>query len=132
MLKRLDPTVRDLLMIELLYALPAMIAGILLTEHPIGYAVGILLGYLLVCFLVCHMFLSLEKTLSLDGERASKYGVRSSILRYAVTAVCVLGTGKLSFTCAVAMLVMLFGLKLSAYLQPRLGQYISKIFKEGR
>lgn len=132
-MKRLDPTVRDLLTGALLYGIIVEIAGLIFVENRMSYSLGILVGYICVTFMLCHMYLTLEKALDMDPDSASKYSLRNNILRYVVVAVIVVVAAWIPQISAIAIIIMIFGMKISAFLQPQISKYItSKIFKERR
>ncbi len=133
MLKRLDPTVRDLLIGALLYGIIVEIAGLILVENRLNYTLGILVGYISVVFLICHMYLTLEKALDMDHDAATKYGLRNSILRYVIMFAILVVAILAPQISVIAVIIMIFGMKISAFLQPLINKYItSKIFKERR
>lgn len=133
MLKRLDPTVRDLLIGALLYGIIVEIAGLMLVEARLNYTLGILVGYISVVFLICHMYLTLEKALDMESKAAIKYGLRNSILRYVIMFAILVVAILAPQISVIAVIIMIFGMKISAFLQPLINKYItSKIFKERR
>lgn len=132
-MRSLNPTVRDLLMGALLYGIIVEIIGLIFVENRWSYSIGILVGYICVVYMVCHMYLVLEKALDMDKDSASKYSLRNSILRYVIVAVVLALAAWIPQVSAVATVIMLFGMKISACLQPLINKYItSKIFKERR
>ena len=133
MLKRLDPTVRDLLIGALLYGIIVEIAGLMLVEARLNYTLGILVGYISVVFLICHMYLTLEKALDMESKAATKYGLRNSILRYVIMFAILVVAMLVPQISVIAVIIMIFGMKIPAFLQPLINKYItSKIFKERR
>lgn len=133
MLKRLDPTVRDLLTGALLYGIIVEIIGMILVENRLSYSLGILVGYICVVFMVCHMYLTLEKALDMDPDSASKFSTRNNILRYVILVIILMLVAWLPKVSVIAVIIMIFGMKISAFLQPVISKYItSKIFKERR
>ena len=133
MMKRLDPTVRDLLTGALLYGIIVEIIGLILVENRLGYSLGILAGYICVTFMICHMYVTLEKALDMDPDSASKYTLRNSILRYVIVFAILVVTMLLPQVSVIAVIIMIFVMKISAFLQPQVSKYItSKIIKERR
>lgn len=132
-MKRLDPTVRDILFGALLYGVIVEIVGLIIVEQRLSYTLGILYGYLCVIFMTCHMYLTLEKALDMEPDTASKYSVRNSILRYVITLLLLVVAVLVPKVSVIAVVTMLFGMKISAFLQPKIHKYMtSRIFKEGR
>ena len=132
-MRRLDPTVRDLLTGALLYGMIAEGIGLILLENRLRFTLGILIGYVCVAAMICHMYLTLEKGLDMNPDSAAKYVRRNSILRY-VTLFAVLVVAMLiPQVSVIAVIGMIYGMKISAFLQPQIHKYItSKIFKERR
>lgn len=132
-MKRLDPTVRDILFGALLYGVIVEIVGLIIVEQRLNYTLGILYGYLCVIFMTCHMYLTLEKALDMEPDTASKYSVRNSLLRYVITLLFLVVAVLVPKVSVIAVVTMLFGMKISAFLQPKIHKYMtSRIFKEGR
>lgn len=132
-MRRLDPTVRDLLTGTLLYGIITEGIGLIFLENRLRFTLGVLLGYVCVAAMVCHMYLTLEKGLDMNPDSAAKYVRRNSILRY-VTLFAVLVVAMLiPQVSVIAVIIMIYGMKISAFLQPQIHKYItSKIFKERR
>ncbi len=132
-MKRLDPTVRDLLLGALIYGIIVEVIGLILVENRFSYSLGILVGYICVVLMTCHMYLTLEKALDMDPDSASKYVLRNSILRYVSLFAILVGIMLIPQISVIAVIIMIFGMKISAVLQPQISKYItSKIFKERR
>lgn len=132
-MRRLDPTVRDLLTGALLYGIIAEGIGFILLENRLRYTLGILIGYVCVAAIICHMYLTLEKGLDMDPESAEKYVRRNSILRYVTVFAILVVTMLVPQVSVIAVIIMIYGMKISAFLQPQIHKYItSKIFKERR
>lgn len=132
-MKRLEPTVRDLLIGALLYGIIVEGIGLLIVENRGSYSLGILAGYLCVACMICHMYLTLEKALDMDPESATKYGRRNSLLRYVTMFAVLVAAMLIPGISVIAVIIMILGMKISAFLQPQIHKYItSKIFKEGR
>ena len=83
--------------------------------------------------MTCHMYLTLEKALDMEPKAASKYGMRNSILRYAIMLLLLVVAVLVPKVSVIAVIIMLFGMKISAFLQPKVHKYMtSRIFREGR
>lgn len=132
-MRRLDPTVRDLLTGTLLYGIIVEGIGLLLLEDRLRYTLGVLIGFVCVAAMVCHMYLTLEKGLDMDPDSAGKYVRRNSILRYVVLFAILVVVMLIPHISVIAVIIMIYGMKISAFLQPQIHKYItSKIFKERR
>lgn len=132
-MNRLDPTVRDLLTGALLYGIIVEIIGLIFVEERLRYSLGILVGYICVVGIICHMYWILEKALDMDPDSASKYSLRNSLLRYVCIFAVLVAAMLIPQVSLIAVVIMLLGIKISAYMQPIIYKYItSKIFKERR
>jgi flagellar biosynthesis protein FlhB len=130
-MRRLDSTVRDLLFGALLYAAVVELIGMIFVSNRLSYSLGIVVGYICVVWMVCHMYLTLERILDMDPDSASKHSLMNSILRYVILFGVLVVAVLVPQISVVAVIIMLFGMKLSASLQPQIHKYItSKIFKE--
>lgn len=130
-MKRLDPTVRDLLIGAFLYALAAELIGMIFVTNRWSYSLGILVGYICVALMICHMYLTLEKVLDMDPDSASRRSLMNSILRYVVLFAVLVTAVVVPNISVIAVIIMLFGMKISASLQPQIHKYItSRMFKE--
>ncbi len=129
-MKRLDPTVRDLLIGAFLYALAAELIGMIFVTNRWSYSLGILVGYICVALMICHMYLTLEKVLDMDPDSASRRSLMNSILRYVVLFAVLVTAVVVPNISVIAVIIMLFGMKISASLQPQIHKYItSRMFK---
>ena len=130
-MRRMEPTVRDVLLGAALYGVLVEGIGLLLVSNKLSYSLGILTGYLCVVFLTIHMYLTLEKVLDMDAKSATRKNLGYSILRYVIifgVLVLVIHIPQIS---VVSVIIMLFGLKIVASLQPYIRKYItSKLFRE--
>lgn len=132
-MKRMDPTVRDLLTGGMIYGILAELIGLFVVKDRLGYSLGILIGYACLVFIVCHMYLTLDKALDMDSSRAVKYSIGCNILRFVIIAAVACLVAYIPRVNVIAMLIMLFGLKVSAFLQPTINRFVtSRLFKEGR
>lgn len=130
-MKRLDPTVRDLLFGILMYALLMEGIGMIFVPNRLSYSLGILVGIIWDVFAVCHMYLTLEKLLDMDPDSASKRSLLYSTLRYVVLFAVLVVAVLVPQISVIAVIIMAFGMKISAVLHPQIHKYItSKLFKE--
>lgn len=132
LLRRIEPTVLDLLVGNGIYA---GILGIisLLIFHRLSLFFGVILGLMYVIFYEVHLYVTLDKALDLEPNKASKYSFACYMIRYfvmfAVLLVALLHPG----ISIIGVWVTSLGIKLSAYTQPMINKHLtSKIFKEGR
>ncbi|MCM1496419.1 MAG: ATP synthase subunit I [Bacteroides sp.] len=132
-MRRLDPTVRDLLTGTLLYGILTEGIGLIFLENRLRFTLGVLIGYVCVAAMVCHMYLTLEKGLDMNPDSAAKYVRRNSILRYVTLFAVLVAAMLIPQVSVIAVIIMIYGMKISAFLQPQIHKYItSKIFKERR
>ena len=69
-MKRLDPTVRDVLVGALLSGILVEIIGVIVVENRLSYSLGLVYGYGCIIFMICHMYLTLEKALDMEPKDA--------------------------------------------------------------
>ncbi len=132
-MKRLNPTVRDMLAGALLYGIIVEIIGLIFVENRLSYSLGVLVGYICVAGMICHMYLVLEKALDMEPDSASKYSLRNNILRYVILALVLVLAAAIPQVSVISAVIMIYGMNISAFLQPQINKYItSKIFKERR
>lgn len=131
-MKRLDPTVRDVLVGALLYGILVEIIGVIVVENRLSYSLGLVYGYGCIIFMICHMYLTLEKALDMEPKDASKYGIRNNILRYVIVFLLLVIAAMIPQISVVAVIIMIFGMKISAALQPKVNKYITSRIFDGR
>lgn len=126
-------TLYDLYAGNVLFSLLSMIIGLFFVSAKGAYILGILLGGAVACGMALHMYRSLDVALELGSDGAVKYmrkrtGVRMIVMGAAVVAACLFP----EIIDVLGVVFGLFSLKLSAYLQPVIHIFTTKIFYKGR
>lgn len=128
----MNPTVRDMLFGVFIYSVIIEIAGLILSEAPFAYTMGIFLGTAVTVFLIFHMYHTLDKAMEMDADGAQKYIMSQSFLRLFVRLLAAFLGLKLEAVSFLAVIISLLGVKYASLLQPFVNKYITqKIFREG-
>lgn len=132
MIRKLNPTLRDLIAGIIACNMIQMLVGLLFSSNRLSFALGTLAGGTVAVGIAIHMYCTLDKGLDMQPDAAKKYITMQSILRLCV--IFLVG--------AVAMwvpdlhfLAVIFGvlsLKVSALMQPVIHKCITRIVGEGR
>ena len=93
-------------------------------ERQLYNAVGLWMGIAIACFMAIHMKRSIEDALDIGEEGAVKYARNAYMIRTIVSLViaCIVIIFKIGNP--ITLVIGIFPLKISAYIQP----YIHKIF----
>ena len=114
-------------------AICEIIGMIIIRQERLFFSLGLVIGIMGAAFLSFHMYLTLSKALDMNGDGATKYVRTRSYVRLGIMVLLIVLGRYISRYCFIAVVIGIFGLKVSAYLQPLINKYISsKIFKEGR
>lgn len=117
-----------------IYTVVTGILGVVISGNKAAFLGGLLYGALLSAGLALHMYRSLDKTLDFQPSEAEKRGRLMAMARMGIMAVGV-GVAILlsSVLSTVGVILGMMALKLSAYLQPFIRNYITtKIYGKGR
>ena len=117
------------ILIELLVGILALgfilqIICIVVANNDLYNAIGLWAGVALACFMAIHMKRSIEDSLEMGEEGAVKYARNAYALRTGVAVVVVGVVVFLKLGSPITLVIGIFPLKASAYLQP----FIHKIF----
>lgn len=110
------------------------VVGAFLASNRSSYVVGTLLGGCFAAFVLFLMYRSIEKAIIMGEEMAQKYTVKTAIIRLIIMCIALM-TGILlpGIVNVVGVLLGLFSLKASAYLQPLVHKVMaSKNIDKGR
>lgn len=119
-LKRLNPALPGLILGILLYSIPVEIAGLLLSGDRLRFTSGLCVGTACAVGMAVHIASVLAASVSQGG-----YSRRMSVLsvvRYLVVAAVLFIMLYLNAGDLIAAFLGIFGLKVSAYAQPRLNR----------
>lgn len=123
-------TLHDLYAGIVLFSLLILLIGVILVKQKLSFALGVFLGGAVSCGLGTHMYRSLDVALELPSDAAVKYTRRRSGLRMIFMGITV------GVSCIFPTYLNVFGvvfglltLKFSAYLQPVIHIFTTKILK---
>lgn len=123
-----------------------MICGIMISSLILGaigaivfrpisnFVLGVVFGTVIAVFVLVQLYHSLNKTLDMDSQSAEKIGGRHAIFRLFIMGLAlVVGILLSDIFNVIGILLGIFGLKFSAYLQPAIHKIVvTKILNKGR
>lgn len=135
--RKINPTMVSLIVLELIYGLLGIviISGLhfvfgvaekVFGDKYIYIIIGFLIGILMSIILVVLMARTVENMLSIGDSGAVKEGVIGALIRAAIVIAVIVLLLVTHIGNVISMLIGLFGLKLSAYIQPIADKYIKK------
>ena len=135
--RKINPTMVSLIVLELIYGLLGIviISGLhfvfgvaerIFGDKYIYIIIGFLIGILMSIILVMLMARTVENMLSIGDNGAVKEGVIGALIRAAIVIAVIVLLLVTHVGNVISMLIGLFGLKLSAYIQPIADKYIKK------
>lgn len=135
--RKINPTMVSLIVLELIYGLIGIviISGLhfvfgvaekIFGDKYIYIIIGFLIGILMSIILVMLMARTVENMLSIGDNGAVKEGVIGALIRAAIVIAVIVLLLVTHVGNVISMLIGLFGLKLSAYIQPIADKYIKK------
>ena len=138
--RKINPTMVSLIVLELIYGLLGIviISGLhfvfgvaerIFGDKYIYIIIGFLIGILMSIILVMLMARTVENMLSIGDNGAVKEGVIGALIRAAIVIAVIVLILVTHVGNVISMLIVLFGLKLSAYIQPIADKYIKKKIK---
>jgi hypothetical protein len=95
-----------------------------IVERQLYNAIGLWAGIAIACFMVIHMKRSIEDVLDIGEEGAVKYARNAYIFRTIIALVVIGVVVIFKLGNPITLVIGIFPLKISAYIQP----YIHKIF----
>ena len=128
MLKRINPSLPGLVAGIIIYGLIIQLAGVWFVEDKIGYTIGLWYGVAIAIGMAINLAMVIYDAVTFDGEgNANKRVVAKSLLRYIVVAVLFFILGYFEFGNLFTAILGVFGLKISAYMQPLLNKLVNKL-----
>lgn len=119
MLRRLNKALPGLVLGIIIYGVLLQAAGFLLTDDLLHYSVGLWAGIGCALFMAVHMAMSIEDAVSIGTEDgAKKKTIASAMMRYVVVLLVLFVVFYFQLGMIPPTLFGVFGLKISAYLQP--------------
>lgn len=125
--KKINRVVKDLWLGTALFFLLYEGIGLIFAEYKLDYTIGLLIGSITTCYLVYHMYESLDVGLSMDEKSAAKYLRNKSIVRWIIRVAVAIASVYIPHVSVVGVMIGLLGLKLSAYFQPVIHKFWSKV-----
>ena len=124
--KKLNETLKELLIGILFYGIIVEILGLLWGKEKLYFTIGLWMGIFLALAAAVHMWWGLDKGVEL-GDGATKYLMSQNMIRYGVIVVafgviCVSDIGN-----PLTAFAGIMGLKAGAYLQPFTHKILSKL-----
>lgn len=111
-------TFRDLLVGIIIFAVVFVLVGIVWTGSKQDYYLGLAIGLIVAVAMIYDIYLSLQKGLTLEGDKANQYFRKKVIVRTSFILIILIVT---LFVDNIQLLSVVFGiltLKFAAYLQP--------------
>lgn len=118
MLQNVNATVKQMVMVILMYALIGMMLILMFGRTNYSYFVGFVIGIVISIAYVFHMYSSLDKALDMDENSALNKVRKSYGIRVVATLVIMVLCIELNIGNPIFMLFGLISLKVAAYLQP--------------
>ena len=133
-MKKKNSTLLELLLGIGATGILAQIVILCVFKQHLSNAIGLWLGVVLAAGMAVHMSQTIHEAVDLGADGAVKYMQRAAAIRLGVVAVVVAAVLYFKIGSPIPLIVGLFTLKISAYLQPFLHKLCEKRMKqrEGR
>lgn len=119
MLRRLNKALPGLVLGIIIYGVLLQVIGMWLVDDRLRYTTGLWIGIGCALFMAVHMAMSIEDAVSIGTEDgAKKKTIASAMTRYLVVLVVLVATFYFHLGMILPAFMGVFGLKISAYLQP--------------
>lgn len=129
MLKRINPSLPGLVAGIVIYGLIIQLVGVWFVEDKIGYSIGLWYGIAIAIGMGVNLAMVIYDTVSFYGEgNANRQVAAKALLRYIVVAALFFILGYFEFGNLFTAILGVFGLKVSAYMQPLLNKLVNKLF----
>lgn len=125
-LRQLDETYLDLVIGILLCGVLSAILGMIITRGDLRYLIGAVVGLIAAWTMITTMMVSIQKSVMMYTNQASRHMIISALIRYVVTLVILYVMIKLSMSAFIAALVGLLSSKFAAFLQKPVHEHITK------
>lgn len=128
MLKRINPALPRLIAGIVGYGLIIQLAGVWFVEDKLGYSIGLWYGIAIAIGMAVNLAVVIYDTVTFYGEdNANKRVAAKALLRYILVAVLFFILGYFKFGNLFTAILGVFGLKISAYIQPLLNKLVNKL-----
>ena len=104
---------------------------LIVSKDHLYNAIGLWSGIAVACFMAIHMKRSIEDTLDIGVEGAEKHARNAYITRTLVTLIVIGIVIYFKLGNPITLVIGIFPLKLSAYLQPQMHKLFLKFRKQG-
>lgn len=132
MLKRINNVLPELVLGIIVYGIVVELAGVWFVADKLRYTTGLLVGILIACGMAINMAIVLQDAVDIYGEsHAQSKIIAKSVLRYVVVVIVFFVMLKWNLGNLVTAFTGVFGLKVSAYLQPFTHKAIKKLQGRG-
>ena len=129
MLKRINPALPGLVTGIVIFGFLVQFTGVWFVKDKIGYSIGLWYGVAIGIGMAINLATVIYDAVTFDGEgNANKRVVAKSMLRYIAVAILFFILGYFEFGNLFTAILGVFGLKISAYMQPLLNKLVNKLF----
>lgn len=119
-------TVREMYLGLLCWGI-VLLLPVFFVPNKIPYISGVITGCLAAVFLLIHMYKHIDIALDMDKKSAEAYMRRTSLARTLIMALVVGGSVYLGrYVHPAGVVLGIFGMKVSAYMQPVIHKYIGE------
>lgn len=125
-MKKKDTTLLELLIGIILLGAVIQIVCLIISKDYLYNAIGLWSGIAIACFTAIHMKRSIEDALDLGEEGAKKHVRSGYAFRMVVTLIVAGVVVCFNLGNPITLLIGLFPLKISAYLQPHMHKLLKK------
>lgn len=132
MLKKMEPIIREIWGILLVYGVLVQLVGIWFVQDKIRYTSGLWIGVALAGFMIWHMHRGISRALDMDPDGAKKQALKMYSIRILIVCIAVLVLLYLKIGNIIMIFIGMLGLKPAAYIQPVLHDYLMKRAGKGR
>lgn len=124
-----NDTLQELLVGIILLGIAFQMVCICVSKDYLYNAVGLWSGIAIACFMAIHMKRSIEDALDLGEEGAEKYARKAYVIRVLVAALIIGVVIYFNLGNPITLVIGIFPLKPSAYLQPQIHKVFSWLRK---
>lgn len=132
MLRRINDVLPELVLGIVVYGLIVELAGVWFVEDKLRYSTGLIIGISLAVGLAINIAVVIRDAVEIYGEDGARNRVTiKAVLRYLMVVVVFFIMVKFNLGSMVTAFIGVFGLKVSAYLQPFTHKVILKLQGRG-
>lgn len=132
MLKRLNDALPGLLLGIIVYGIAVELVAVWFVPDRWKFTAGLCIGIALACGMAVNMAVVLQDAVDIcGGQNAQAKIIAKSILRYVIVVLVFFVMMRFELGSLAAAFIGVFGLKISAYIQPALHRILSKLQERG-